>query len=74
MFLLKHHTFTKFEQIIDISAQDTPEKKYRYEVFYNVISYKYNQRLVVVTNLLEATSLSSVTNIFLGANWYERET
>ncbi len=73
LFFLKHHTECLFSQLMDISMVDYVEKKNRFEVFYNLLSLKYNMRLVVSSNITELTTLESVTQIYPSAGWYERE-
>jgi len=73
LFFLKHHTECLFSQLIDLSMIDYVEKKNRFEVFYNLLSLKYNMRLVVSSNLTELTTLESVSQIYPSAQWYERE-
>lgn len=74
LFFLKHHTTFMFQQLIDISAVDYPERRYRFELFYNLLSLKYNNRITVTTAISEDVSVESVTSIYPAANWYERET
>lgn len=73
IFFLKHHSYALFKQITDLSFIDYPERKFRFELFYLLLSFKYNARLTVTTTFSEGVYLDSVTNIFPGANWYERE-
>jgi NADH:ubiquinone oxidoreductase subunit C len=73
IFLLKYHTGFKFQQLVDISAIDYPERKYRFEIFYNLLSFKFNNRVTVTTSISEDVSIESVTSIYPAANWYERE-
>ncbi len=73
LFFLKHHTECLFSQLMDVSMVDYVEKKNRFEVFYNLLSLKYNMRLVVSSNITELTTLESVTQIYPSAGWYERE-
>ncbi len=73
LFFLKHHTECLFSQLIDVSMVDYVEKKNRFEVFYNLLSLKYNMRLVVSSNVTELTTLESVSQIYPSAQWYERE-
>ena len=40
---------------------------------YNLLSLVYNSRIRVKTYTDELTPIQSVTPIFAGANWYERE-
>jgi len=73
LFFLKKHTNTLFEQLIDLSLVDYLERKFRFEVFYNLLSIKYNTRLVIVSVTTEGSYFDSITNIYSAANWYERE-
>ncbi|KAJ5226136.1 hypothetical protein N7468_007361 [Penicillium chermesinum] len=58
MSFLKNHTSAEYTQISDITAVDFPTRDQRFEVVYN---------------LLSATPVPSVTGLFEGALWYERE-
>lgn len=62
-----------FKQCVDICGVDYPAREKRFEVVYNLLSLKHNQRirLKVVTD--EDTAVPSVTTIWPSANWYERE-
>ena len=71
---IKRHTTIKVEQLIDITAVDFPQRKQRFEVLYQFLSVKYNQRFTLSISVNETTILDSVTNLFSSASWYERET
>lgn len=73
LFFLKMHSQMLLEQLIDLSAIDFQEKKYRFEVYYHLLSIKNNFRLLVTTNVNENAFLNSVTSLFSSANWLERE-
>ncbi len=73
IFFLKHHTETLYAQLIDLSLVDYPERKYRFEIFYNLLSLQYNNRVVVTSSVMETMYLQSIVSIFPNANWYERE-
>ena len=73
MFFLKHHTHTLFSQLIDLSFVDYPERKFRFEVFYLLLSIKYNTRYTITSFTREGAYFDSISNIYPGANWYERE-
>jgi NADH/F420H2 dehydrogenase subunit C len=73
LFFLKYHTNTLYVQLIDLSCVDYPERKFRFEIFYNLLSITYNSRLVVTTNVAEGVAVDSVISIFPVANWFERE-
>jgi len=73
LYFLKNHSQTLFQQLTDLSVLDHINRKYRFEVFYNLLSFTYNSRLAVTVNVPENLPLTSVTSIYPSANWYERE-
>jgi len=70
---LKDHTNGQFTSIADICGVDVPTRPYRFEVVYNLLSIRFNQRIRVRTYTDEQTPIDSVCGVFPGANWYERE-
>ncbi|KAI9894495.1 MAG: NADH-ubiquinone oxidoreductase 30.4 kDa subunit, mitochondrial [Vezdaea aestivalis] len=70
---LKYHTAAEFTQVSDITAVDYPTRDARFEVVYNMLSVRHNSRLRVKTYADEATPVPSITSLYDGANWYERE-
>ncbi|KAL4899800.1 hypothetical protein BDW74DRAFT_163013 [Aspergillus multicolor] len=70
---LKYHTSAEFTTISDITAVDYPTKDQRFEVVYNLLSVRYNSRIRVKTYADEASPVPSVTGLYEGALWYERE-
>lgn len=70
---LKHHTAAEFTMVADITAVDYPTKDQRFEVVYNLLSVRHNSRIRVKTYADEATPVPSITSLYDGANWYERE-
>ena len=62
-----------FSQLIDITAIDYIKNEKRFEIIYILLSHKYNIRIVLKTLLSEKETISSVSEIFKSANWYERE-
>ena len=73
MTFLKYHTAAEYTMVADITAVDYPTKNYRFEVVYNLLSVRHNSRIRVKTYADEATPVPSVTELYDGANWYERE-
>ncbi|KAI0204556.1 hypothetical protein F4808DRAFT_413998 [Astrocystis sublimbata] len=73
MSFLKYNTAAEFTQVSTITAVDFPTKDARFEVVYNLLSVRHNARIRVKTYADEATPVPSVTPLFDGANWYERE-
>jgi len=73
LFFLKKHTNSLVNIIMDICAVDYPQKYLRFEVVYNTLSFKYNYRLRIKSQIDEINALASVSVLFLSANWWERE-
>lgn len=74
LFFLKNHSQTQYKQLIDLSCIDNIDRKFRFEIFYHLLSITYNSRITIVSSFPEGVVLDSVVNIFPSANWYERET
>ena len=73
MNFLKSHTAAEYTMVSDITAVDFPTKDQRFEIVYNLLSVRYNSRIRVKTYADEATPVPSITGLFEGALWYERE-
>jgi NADH-quinone oxidoreductase subunit C len=63
-----------FKQLVDVSGVDWPERARRFDVVYNLLSLKLNQRVRVKVTTDEATPVPSASPVFSSANWFERET
>ena len=59
--------------VADITAVDYPTRANRFEVVYNLLSVRHNSRIRVKTYADEATPVPSITGLYDGAMWYERE-
>lgn len=70
---LNRNTLLQYKQLLDIVGVDYPEKKNRFQLNYLLLSNKYNRRMTLKVNLDEITPISTVTNVFKSAGWYERE-
>jgi NADH-quinone oxidoreductase subunit C len=64
----------QFKQLVDLTAVDFPEREARFEVVYNLLSPRHNQRIRVKLATDEETPVPSVCPVFNSAFWYERET
>jgi NADH dehydrogenase (ubiquinone) Fe-S protein 3 len=73
VYFLKNSTLCQYTCIVAVSGVDYPERKNRFEVSYELLSVRYNSRIRVKTFINETTSLPSLTTIYKGANWWERE-
>jgi NADH-quinone oxidoreductase subunit C len=63
-----------FAMLVDICGVDYPDRAERFDVVYNLLSLKYNQRIRLKVSTDEETPVPSVTPIFSAAGWFERET
>jgi NADH/F420H2 dehydrogenase subunit C len=73
IFFLKMHSQSQFKVLADICAIDYPWKKYRFQIYYNLLSLTFNSRINVVVDTDENSSIESITQIHSTANWFERE-
>ncbi len=63
----------QFKQLVDVTAVDWPERAERFEVVYNLLSVKHNQRVRLKVDVAEDQVIPSVSHIFRTAGWFERE-
>jgi NADH dehydrogenase (ubiquinone) Fe-S protein 3 len=70
---LKLNTAAEFTQVSTVTAADYPTRDNRFEIVYNLLSVRHNSRIRVKTYADEASPVPSITGLFSGANWYERE-
>jgi len=73
MLFLRDDSECQFKQLIDICGVDYPERDPRFDVVYQLLSLRHNQRLRVKVRTDGDTPVPSVTGIFSSAGWYERE-
>lgn len=62
-----------FERVSSITAVDWWPQEPRFEVVYHLHSLRRNARLRLKIKLAESDEIESVTHVWRGANWYERE-
>jgi len=74
MTFLRDDVRCQFNCLIDICGVDYPDRAKRFEVVYHLLSPRQNKRVRVKTDTDEATPVPSITHIYPGANWFERET
>jgi NADH-quinone oxidoreductase subunit C len=62
-----------FKVLMDICGVDYPDRAERFDVVYNLLSLKHNQRIRVIVTADEESPVPSVTGAFSAAGWFERE-
>ncbi len=70
---LRDDVQTQFVSIIDICGVDYPGRKKRFEVVYHLLSPRQNMRVRLKLSTDGDTPVPSATDIYPGANWFERE-
>lgn len=64
----------RFISFVDVCGADYPAREFRFDVVYHFMSPHLNQRVRVKVQADEATPVPSITGVFAGADWFERET
>jgi len=70
---LKRDPECRFVSIIDVCGADYPSRLQRFEVVYHFLSPYRNSRIRVKLAADESTLVPSITPLFPGADWFERE-
>jgi NADH-quinone oxidoreductase subunit C len=70
---LRDDSQTQFWNIIDICGVDYPQRQKRFDVVYHLLSPRVNARIRVKISTDEEKPVPSVTGLYPGANWFERE-
>lgn len=74
---LRDDSELSFKTLLDLFGVDLLELEHegndRFEVIYNLLSYKLNNRITVKVSVDDGQEVPSVSKIFSSANWYERE-
>src|SRR5713226_687165 len=63
-----------FVSLIDVCGVDWPQRPQRFDVVYHLLSPRKNKRIRVKIMTDEDTPIPSITPVFPGADWFERET
>jgi len=64
----------RFISFVDVSGVDYPEREFRFDVVYHFLSPHLNHRICVRVEADDIDPVPSITGVFPGANWFERET
>ena len=71
--LLHDDADTRFISIVDVCGADYPERDERFDVVYHLLSPARNVRIRLKVRTDADTPVPSITPVFPGADWYERE-
>ena len=70
---LRSDSSCRFSTLIDITAVDYPNRPARFDIVYHLLSMHQNQRIRIKAQVREDEIVPSLTGVYPGANWYERE-
>ncbi|MEO6179371.1 MAG: NADH-quinone oxidoreductase subunit C [Devosia sp.] len=65
---------TKFISFVDVCGADYPDREERFEVVYHLLSPTRNNRIRLKIHTDDEIPVPSITSVFPGADWFERET
>ncbi len=63
----------RFVSFVDVCGADYPARDERFDVVYHFMSPYLNQRVRVKVTTDDVTPVPSITGVFKGAEWFERE-
>jgi NADH-quinone oxidoreductase subunit C len=63
-----------FRYCVDVTAVDWRERQPRFDVVYHFYSFSKNDRIRVKCGVADGEEVPSISEVFLAANWSERET
>ena len=63
----------RFVSIVDVCGVDYPERDERFDVVYHFLSPYRNLRVRLKVSTDEDTPVPSITSVYPGADWFERE-
>jgi len=73
LLFLKQHMDGRYNLLTTISVVDFPWVYNRFEVSYDLLSIKYNNRIRVKVYNNDISSVESLKFVHISANWWERE-
>ena len=73
MTFLRNDAQCQFVSFIDICGVDWPGRPERFDVVYHLLSPRQNARIRVKIATSEDAPVPSLTSVFPGADWFERE-
>jgi NADH-quinone oxidoreductase subunit C len=71
--LLRDDPELQFVSFIDLCGVDWPGRETRFDVVYHLLSPRKNHRVRIKVQTDAATAVPSISDVFPGATWFERE-
>jgi NADH-quinone oxidoreductase subunit C len=73
MIFLKENEKLGYDLLLDLAGVDFDDRSPRFMIAYLLHSTKFNNKLRIKTTVAEGASLDTVSDIWLAADWMERE-
>ncbi|WP_062203007.1 NADH-quinone oxidoreductase subunit C [Aureimonas sp. AU12] len=73
MIFLRDDPHCQFKSFVDICGVDYPGRVDRFDVVYHLMSPRLNHRIRIKVRTSEDAPVPSMTGVFSGADWFERE-
>jgi NADH/F420H2 dehydrogenase subunit C len=73
LLFLKYHCDGRYEILTTISGADYPWAENRFEISYDLLSIRFNNRVRVKICTTEIASVDSLKFVYISADWWERE-
>jgi NADH-quinone oxidoreductase subunit C len=70
---LKYNVSFQFKELMDVFGVDYPERLDRFEVGYNLLSVRFQKRIILKVSTSSDEPVDSVVNVYSSAGWLERE-
>ncbi len=71
--ILKTNENLDFSQLTDLTAVDYPERLFRFQLVYQLLSITNNKRVRIICPIDDGQIVPSITGLYKSAEWPERE-
>ncbi len=71
--LVRHLQIHGFDFLVDFTVVDYPKRESRFELVYILAKFGGSERLRIKTRIPDGAVIASLTPVYSGANWMERE-
>ena len=73
LVFLKYHFLCQYNMLVSISNVDYIKKKNRFELAYELLSIKYNNRIRIKIAVNQLQMVESCEKLYFSAGWFENE-
>lgn len=70
---LKYHLLCQYNVLVSISSVDYIKKKKRFELVYDLLSIRYNNRIRIKISVNQLQIVESCEKLYFSAGWFENE-